>query len=404
MADDPSFASLTANIHTANESWKRFADFIERYNSHASAFNTSMGRPAEQDEWNKLYALLSDAKTVIHSVETALQTTIDDLESRAGCLPAPPQPPAPVPCSTPSTAASFTPIPLPAALQQPTYASMLANPHIAQAVALGMPLDTRRSPAQPTPSPPQASPSPPQASPEHGTTPPAAPHRHMAYHCAPQQQQQQQQLCAASTSPPVAQALQCAPSPVPVVPVVTAGAPQAAPHHKRRRTADGSSPVIGPKRSGSAAINAAATRVIPPGQKAAAVQCDENGERNWVYVAVGEFSRTEGKYWVTDLDNNTKFQVSPSEVVELRGHPDQEPEFNVGDRVSAVFPGTTTLYCATVVSQPPRAGQQRTKKTPQSSHYRLEFDGDYGEGSTKLCQRDIHVSLVTSTLPPPAKR
>ncbi|KAJ4729321.1 SGF29 tudor-like domain [Melia azedarach] len=119
------------------------------------------------------------------------------------------------------------------------------------------------------------------------------------------------------------------------------------------------------------------------GEQVAARVTAENADKDeWFVVKVMHFDRETKEFEVLDEEPGDdeeggvqrKYKLHMSCIIPFpkRNDPSGVPEFSPGRHVLAVYPGTTALYKATVVSTP------RKRKTDD---YLLEFDDDEEDGA-----------------------
>ncbi|XP_043703674.1 SAGA-associated factor 29 homolog A-like isoform X2 [Telopea speciosissima] len=122
-------------------------------------------------------------------------------------------------------------------------------------------------------------------------------------------------------------------------------------------------------------------------QVAARVTPDGAEKHEWFVVKVIHFDREAKEFEVLDEEpgddeeggGQRKYKLLMSRIIPFpkRNDPTSAPDYPTGRHVLAVYPGTTALYKATVVTH-------RKKKTDD---YLLEFDDDEEDGS--LPQRTV---------------
>ncbi|GLT33190.1 hypothetical protein SLA2020_077960 [Shorea laevis] len=132
------------------------------------------------------------------------------------------------------------------------------------------------------------------------------------------------------------------------------------------------------------------------GEQVAARVTAENAEKDeWFVVKVMHFDRETKEFEVLDEEpgddeeggGQRKYKLPMSCIIPFpkRNDPASVPEFLFGKHVLAVYPGTTALYKATVISTP------RKRK---SDEYLLEFDDDEEDGA--LPQRTVPFHKVVA--------
>ncbi|OAY29534.1 SAGA-associated factor 29 homolog A isoform X1 [Manihot esculenta] len=125
------------------------------------------------------------------------------------------------------------------------------------------------------------------------------------------------------------------------------------------------------------------------GEQVAARVTGNNAEKDeWFVVKVMQFDRETKEFEVLDEEpgddeeggGQRKYKLPMSCIIPFpkKNDPSSVPDFPPGRHVLAVYPGTTALYKATVVSPP------RKRKTDE---YLLEFDDDEEDGA--LPQRAV---------------
>ncbi|WCJ21186.1 SGF29 tudor-like domain [Euphorbia peplus] len=125
------------------------------------------------------------------------------------------------------------------------------------------------------------------------------------------------------------------------------------------------------------------------GEQVAARVTGNNAEKDeWFVVKVMQFDRETKEFEVLDEEpgddeessGQKKYKLPVSCIIPFpkKNDPSSVPDFPAGRHVLAVYPGTTALYKATVVSPP------RKRKTDE---YLLEFDDDEEDGA--LPQRAV---------------
>ncbi|XP_050223261.1 SAGA-associated factor 29 homolog A-like isoform X2 [Mercurialis annua] len=126
------------------------------------------------------------------------------------------------------------------------------------------------------------------------------------------------------------------------------------------------------------------------GEQVAARVTGNNAEKDeWFVVKVMQFDRETKEFEVLDEEpgddedgggGQRKYKLPMSCIIPFpkKTDPSSAPDFPSGRHVLAVYPGTTALYKATVVSPP------RKRKTDE---YLLEFDDDEEDGA--LPQRAV---------------
>ncbi|KAJ9152840.1 hypothetical protein P3X46_026355 [Hevea brasiliensis] len=125
------------------------------------------------------------------------------------------------------------------------------------------------------------------------------------------------------------------------------------------------------------------------GEQVAARVTGNNAEKDeWFVVKVMQFDRETKEFEVLDEEpgddeeggGQRKYKLPMSCIIPFpkKNDPSSAPDFPPGRHVLAVYPGTTALYKATVVSPP------RKRKTDE---YLLEFDDDEEDGA--LPQRAV---------------
>jgi SAGA-associated factor 29 len=132
------------------------------------------------------------------------------------------------------------------------------------------------------------------------------------------------------------------------------------------------------------------------GEQVAARVTAENAEKDeWIVVKVTHFDRETKEFELLDEEpgdeedgggqRSYKLPMSHIRPFPKRNDPSGATEYSLGTHVLAVYPGTTALYKATVVSTP------RKRKTED---YLLEFDDDEEDGA--LPQRAVPFHKVVS--------
>ncbi|KAF5739588.1 hypothetical protein HS088_TW12G00797 [Tripterygium wilfordii] len=130
-------------------------------------------------------------------------------------------------------------------------------------------------------------------------------------------------------------------------------------------------------------------------QVAARVTGDNSEKDEWFVVKVIHFHKDTKEFEVLDEEpgdeeegsGQRKYHLPMSRIIPFpkRNEPSSVPVFPPGRQVLAVYPGTTALYKATVVSL------QRKRKTDD---YLLEFDDDEEDG--KMPQRTVPFHRVVA--------
>ncbi|KAF5740424.1 hypothetical protein HS088_TW11G00493 [Tripterygium wilfordii] len=130
-------------------------------------------------------------------------------------------------------------------------------------------------------------------------------------------------------------------------------------------------------------------------QVAARVTGDNSEKDEWFVVKVIHFHKDMKEFEVLDEEpgdeeegsGQRKYHLPMSRIIPFpkRNDPSTAPDFPPGRQVLAVYPGTTALYKATVVSPP------RRRKTDD---YLLEFDDDEEDG--KMPQRTVPFHKVVA--------
>lgn len=111
------------------------------------------------------------------------------------------------------------------------------------------------------------------------------------------------------------------------------------------------------------------------GEQVAARLPNEDGSRAWILANILEYDLHTQTYEVQDEDDNNRIATLP--LRDVRRLVDSGIHFRKHDKVLAVFPDTTSFYCAVIVKSP---------KPPSQSHcnwdiiVRFDDDDDNDEG------------------------